>query len=507
MVSLTSCTKTTDLRVTVAAQNEVGCDDEAAAAFFRAISYQYDGTRPVTQNHLGLGSHPLSSRSLDVQGFSHKKGADYDKFHIDNPTKPELATECCSCLSQRGEDTDFCPDPRPSGCKDGCYEKGLNNIKQPRCLTCRQDCASGKNNYTHTSGSFYNNEISQCTASQVNRSDSREFVAGTFIWSGYDYLGESRGFPQTVKCRGTVADVAGFIKESYYWLRSWWFSKIPDDDHGKPALLVNNPHTVFIVEAWRMGKKADGGDIGPNRTVHVYSSTPKLRVEVNGEQVGPTIADMPAFGNVKISIPYRAGNLTAVGLDASGIHVLATHTKLTTGKAVRLRLSLDAPSVLTGTGSSLVADGQDTAMVRAELLDANGVLADQSSEVISFSVVSGDGRLSGTHSGDAATNEPAHGTSKRAFHGLVRAFVRSSSDHATPLAHRERMLSIDLDGGSLTTVSGRVEPIRSLAPIVVMASVAGLASATLEIALSTDLGQLPLAVAARAEANSMLGMF
>eukprot|EP01047_Picozoa_sp_COSAG01_P019605 COSAG01_NODE_1095_length_11714_cov_9.062930_4_plen_121_part_00 len=65
-------------------------------------------------------------------------------------------------------------------------------------------------------GRFYNNEIAECTASQVARSDSREFVAGTFVWSGFDYFGESRGYPQTVKCRGVVADIAGFLKESYH---------------------------------------------------------------------------------------------------------------------------------------------------------------------------------------------------------------------------------------------------------------------------------------------------
>ena len=53
-----------------------------------------------------------------------------------------------------------------------------------------------------------------------------------------------------------------------------------------------------------------------------------------------------------------------------------------------------------------------------------GVLADQAMNVVTFSVVSGAGRLSGTHSGDAASNEPAHGSSKRAYHGLVRAFIR-----------------------------------------------------------------------------------
>ena len=184
--------------------NEVGCDNETAAAAFRNISYFYDGTRGVTQNHHGT----ISEASLDVQGFSHRSGDDFDKFHMEFPKEPMMATECCSCLSrkctskphhnlisgdiserllcgftERGEDFDECPVPRT------CVGSGCH-------VDCAHDGKAEKSN-----GTFYNNEISQCTATQVNESDSREFIAGTFVWSGFDYLGEARGWPQSVKPR------------------------------------------------------------------------------------------------------------------------------------------------------------------------------------------------------------------------------------------------------------------------------------------------------------------
>jgi hypothetical protein len=53
--------------------------------------------------------------------------------------------------------------------------------------SCHVDCA-GKTGSEQSNGTFYNNEISECTLDQVNRSDSRAFVAGTFVWSGFDYL-------------------------------------------------------------------------------------------------------------------------------------------------------------------------------------------------------------------------------------------------------------------------------------------------------------------------------
>ena len=119
--------------------NEVGCDNETAAAAFRAIAYFYDTTRGVTQNHLGSGAHPLSERSLDVQGFSHQSGRTFDQFHKNNPTEPMMATECCSCLSQRGSDYDSCPVQhhctRPSVPYTAAAER-------PRALLCPAALAS-----------------------------------------------------------------------------------------------------------------------------------------------------------------------------------------------------------------------------------------------------------------------------------------------------------------------------------------------------------------------------
>jgi hypothetical protein len=90
----------------------------------------------------------VSTQYLDVQGLSHESGDTFDKFHQANPDKPMLATECCSCMSQRGEDADLTPSTQDAA-----------NETRP--------------------GLFYNNLIQECTAEQVAESDSREFVAGT----------------------------------------------------------------------------------------------------------------------------------------------------------------------------------------------------------------------------------------------------------------------------------------------------------------------------------------
>ena len=300
---------------------------------------------------------------------------------------------------------------------------------------------------TKSNGTFYNNEIGQCTAEQVNISDSRDFVAGTFVWSGFDYLGESRGWPQTVKCRGVVADAAGFLKESYWWMRSWWLSRVPLSDPGRPPLA--DARTCYIPETWHAGLRANGTALPAVRTVHVYTDAPLVRLELNGAIVAPPTA-VPAFGNAQFSVRFAPGNLTAVALDASGRHVLASYSALTHGVAVALRLSLDAPSAATGTGTAVVADGEDVAMVRAEVVDASGRLVADASHEVTFEIVSGGGAVWGTHSGNPADLHP-HRPARRAYHGLARCIVRSTADAATPPWHRARLREIDLDGGRRTT--------------------------------------------------------
>ena len=91
------------------------------------------------------------------------------------------------------------------------------------------------------------------------------------------------------------------------------------------------------------------------------------------------------------NVRWAAGNATAVGRDPDG-KVVAVDTRFTSGAAAALVLSLDAPSALTGTGTALLADGQDTALVRATVVDSAGHAVHDASNVITFIVTSGEGR-------------------------------------------------------------------------------------------------------------------
>jgi hypothetical protein len=125
---------------------------------------------------------------------------------------------------------------------------------------------------------------------------------------------------------------------------------------------------------------------------------------------------------------------------------------------------------------------------------------------MTFVVVSGAGKVWATHNGDPANLSPYNASWNQAYYGLARAFIRSSADHASAPHHRQRMREIDLEstvyiagpddnGGGGGGGSGQAP---SLYPIVVEVHVDGLPSARLEIPVTADRAQLPLAVADRA---------
>ena len=121
------------------------------------------------------------------------------------------------------------------------------------------------------------------------------------------------------------------------------------------------------------------------------------------------------------SIPYKDGTLTAVAFDSHGKEVKRFNRRTPGNKAVKLVLSIDVPSLSTGTGEKLVLDGEDVAMIRAEILDENGNVLNGANNNVTFEVKSGPGKIWGTHNGDPANVKPSDSTWTNAYQGLARA--------------------------------------------------------------------------------------
>lgn len=124
------------------------------------------------------------------------------------------------------------------------------------------------------------------------------------------------------------------------------------------------------------------------------TNAPSVKLELNGQPIdGGSAVQVPFFGQATFNVTYAPGNLTAYCMDNTGKTLSSYSVVSLVGSATSMELSLDAPSVSTGTGSHLVADGEDVAMVRATLFDSAGNFAYNSTDNVTFTVVSGPGKI------------------------------------------------------------------------------------------------------------------
>ncbi|MGL1956324.1 MAG: DUF4982 domain-containing protein [Colwellia sp.] len=119
----------------------------------------------------------------------------------------------------------------------------------------------------------------------------REYLAGIFYWTGFDYRGEPTpyGFPGVLSQFG-ILDNCGFAKDSFYYLKSWW---------GNEPVLHTFPHWTWPD---RVGEIID---------VRVHSNYPQVELLLNDKSLG--IQDMPNNGHLAWQVPYQAGTLITRG--------------------------------------------------------------------------------------------------------------------------------------------------------------------------------------------------
>ena len=406
----------------------------------------------------------MLSNTIDVQGFSHQTRAKLDRCHHELPHKPIYMSECCSCNTMRDED---------EGCEtvhdnphNACIQKSFN----ARCAESN---------------------------SATNASDGVAYAVGTMVWTLFDYYGEPPVGGLEVSSTYGQFDLAGFAKAAAFWYRTQWLLSVADGPD-KP-FPTNGSYEVHLVESWESPDAFPSTRGQPNRSsIHAYSNAPSIELQVNGRSMGnrpvrPMVKGPGSYAEW-LQVPWEAGALTAVAHDAEG-NPVATATRHTTGAPSALALTIDVPSAATGTGSALLLDGQDAALLRASIVDQSGRVVHNARNNVSFRVLSGHGAIQGAHNGDAHSHEPNNVPFRTAYHGLVRAVVRVTS--AAALSARERQLlgridaegpmAAPMDGIGVADHDGLADGLADgLSPIVVEATSPGLAAVQVSIPVSTD---------------------
>ncbi len=241
------------------------------------------------------------------------------------------------------------------------------------------------------------------------------YIAGEFIWTGWDYIGEPTpyGWPSKSSYFGAI-DTAGFPKDIFYFYQSKWNASGPTMVHIVPMDWTS----------WTAGQSV---------TVWVYSNADSVELFLNDKSQGSkTISATTA--HAQWSVPFATGTLQAKA--TKGGTVVATDTVQTAGAAAALALKADR--------ASIAADGSDLSYVEVDILDAQGVVVPQAKNTIAFTI-SGPGALVGLDAGDSTNHDSYKGTSHAAFSGKLMAIVQSTTTAGT--------ITLKATSGSLTAGS------------------------------------------------------
>lgn len=255
-----------------------------------------------------------------------------------------------------------------------------------------------------------------------------DWVAGEFLWTGFDYLGESgigaggtgyepwRHWPswpwRSADCG--IVDICGFEKPAFWFRKALW------SDEPLIYLAVQTESSATdreISPFWGWPKVSahwNHDTEGDTLMVHVYTNHPEVELLLNGNSLGTKKWDICKEAFLTWLIPYEEGKLEAVGTMPDGTS--QAFSLVTAGEPSNIVLKADR--------KTLRANKQDLSYVMVQLLDENGNPVPFASNMIEFDV-SGAGRLRAVGNGDQTNHSLFTGIRMEAYHGKCLAILQS----------------------------------------------------------------------------------
>jgi beta-galactosidase len=381
-----------------------------------------DTSRPVVAGSDQYRSAPAAGSvaaqmlsNLDGLGLNYDPAKVVDALHAAFPTKFFFESESSSETSARGV------------------------YQDPELVNTGENYTPGKR-----LPSSYDNNLASWTMSDeygLKKDRDRQYFAGQFIWSGFDYIGEPTPysiFPVKVSSFGTI-DTAGFPKDAYYMFQSQW---------------TTAPMVHVVPMNWTDYKP------GEDVTVEVYSNQPTVELYLNGRSLGAKTFDAKtstdgvhyrettectgddknyttgacpgsyqspngSSGHIHLTwhVPFRAGKLVAVARNASGRSV-AQDQQQTAGTPATVTLTPDH--------TAIAADGKSLSYVTVDVVDDHGVTVPDAANAITFSVT-GAGTFAGADNGKQDDAEGYISTTHTAFNGKVLAIIQARDGTPGPI--------------------------------------------------------------------------
>ncbi len=339
-----------------------------------AIVRHLDRTRPITSatNGVSLDNKVITEGDLDLVGTNYHH-AQFSEFVKMFPGRAIIGAETNSSVHMRGS-----------------YAMPSDEIlRWPRK---KEDILKLGPTYEC---SAYDNSTAPWGAGHEEMwrlVKKHDWFSGMYIWTGWDYLGEPTPFPwPAVSSYFGIIDLAGFPKDPYYFYQSEWTNT--------PVLHLF-PHWN-----WKPGETVD--------VVAYFNNADEVELFLNGRSQGTKRKQGDAM-RVFWRLAFEPGLLKAVSRK-NGQVVLT--------KEVR---TAEAPAkiVLSPDRQTIKADGTDLSFVTVRVVDKNGTLVPDASNLIRFDV-SGPGSIVGVDNGNQISHESFKANQRKAFHGMALAIVQA----------------------------------------------------------------------------------
>ena len=403
--------------------NEVHEQGSAAGAAISQrltdIIHSEDPTRPTTTGNNNAGAaYNGFEKTTDVFGLNYKPHK-YEEFLRRNPTIPLYGSETASTVSSRGE-----------------YFFPVVSEKN-----------GGLADFQVSSYDLYFPDWAQTPDQEFAGQDRNPAVAGEFVWTGFDYLGEPTPYnsdltnllnysdpvereraAKQLEALGRVktpsrssyfgiVDLAGFPKDRYYIYQARWRPDLP---------------LAHILPHWNWPER-----IGQVTPVHVYTSGDEAELFLNGQSLGRRKKAEFEYRLRWDEVVYQPGELRVVAYKSG--KQWATQTVKTTGDATQLQLGADRDTIKN--------DGEDLSFITVKVADAQGAMAPRAKPLLQFTI-EGAGEIVATNNGDATDLTSFKSRSRRAFNGLALVIVRARKGASGPIV--VRATSDGLTSGAVT---------------------------------------------------------
>jgi beta-galactosidase len=241
-----------------------------------------------------------------------------------------------------------------------------------------------------------------------NAVDSNSYVAGQYLWTGVDYLGEAGKWPNRSNTAGLI-DLGGFAKPEYYFRQSIWTEK--------PMIYMGTAHIPKSEDngIWSHKQAAPkwNGTDGDSIRVNCFTNCSAAELFLNGQSLGKRSMADAKNRILSWNTVYHPGELIVKGYNKGA--AVAQYTLNTTGQATKIKATVYK--------DPMIDERNGVQQIEVSLTDEKGQTVYDADNAITVQVT-GPATLLGIENSEANDVSDYQSGTRKAKHGVLIVYVQ-----------------------------------------------------------------------------------